>query len=185
MPPVDRVRFKRRECDAIESRWFTMLENQFAKHFTRHWNESFIETLSTKFQHKMCIEQMVACTLYEDADLVGAMSGVRQITFDKPNRGSVQTLCEYLLWLVHELITRHWAFPRDDGDEREDFTEFALHKILEICIYRTDCVTTILSGCTDERRGCRSLCNRVQKCCVCYMEVHWSFVWIRTSHLGI
>ena len=137
LPAVDRVRFKRRECDAIESRWFTMLENQLAKYVTSYWEESFIETLSTKFQHKMCIEQVIACALYEDTDLVGTNSDMKQLTFDTPKRGSVQTLREYLLWLVHELITRHWAFLRDDGDEREALTEFALHKIQEICIELT------------------------------------------------
>ena len=137
LPAVDRVRFKRRECDAIESRWFTMLENQFSKYVTSHWDKSFINTLSTKLQHKMCVEQVVACALYENLDLVGTTSEIKQLTFDKPKRGSVQTLREYLLWLVDELITRHWAFLRDDGDEREDLTEFALHKISEICIELT------------------------------------------------
>ena len=39
--------------------------------------------------------------------------------------------------LVCELITRHRAFPRDKGDEREYLTEFTLHKILEIWIELT------------------------------------------------
>ena len=137
LPAVDRVRFKRRECDEIEIRWFTMLNNQLAKYVTSHWDTSFIEKLSTKLQYKMCVEKVVACALYEDVELVGTMSGIKQLTSDKPRRGSVQTLREYLSWFVHELITRHWAFPGDDGEEREDLTEFALHKILEICIELT------------------------------------------------
>lgn len=137
LPAVDRVRFKRRECDEIETRWFTMLNNQLAKYVTSHWDTSYIEKLSTKLQYKMCVEKVVACALYEDVELVGTMSGIKQLTSDKPRRGSVQTLREYLSWFVHELITRHWAFPGDDGEEREDLTEFALHKILEICIELT------------------------------------------------
>lgn len=137
LPAVDRVCFKRPECDVMESRWFTMLENQLDKNVTSHWDQSFTEKLSTKFQYKMCIEKVVACALYEDVDLVGSMSSIRQLTFDKPKKGSAQTLREYLLWLVHELVTRHWAFPLDDEDGREDSTEFALHKILEICIELT------------------------------------------------
>ena len=184
LPAVHRVRFKRRECDAMESRWFTMLENQFAKYVTSHWDESFIERLSTKFQHKMCIEKVVACALYEDVDLVETMSGIKQLTFDKPKRGSVQTLREYLLWLVHELITRYWAFPRDDGDESEDLTEFALHKILEICIE----MTVSQQYC----QAVRAKGEGADPFAIVYKNVtfaKWrctgSFVWIRTSHLRI
>ena len=69
-----------------------MLENQFSKYVTSHWDKSFRNTLSTKLQHKMCIKQVVACALYEGVDMVGTTSEIKQLTFDKLKRSSVQTL---------------------------------------------------------------------------------------------
>ena len=113
-----------------------MLENQITEHITRHWDTPLMEHLASKYQYKMCIEQVVACAVYEDVGLAETTSGVKQVTFDEPKRLSVPNLREYLSWLAHEL-TRHWAFPLDEEFEREDLTEFALHKILEICIEMT------------------------------------------------
>lgn len=174
LPAVDRVRFKRRECDAMESRWFTMFQNQLTKYVTSHWDMSFLEKLSRKFEYQMSVEQVVACAQYEDVDLAGTTSGVKQVTFGEPKRGSARHLSEYLLWLAHELITRHWAFPLDDGDESEDLTEFALHKILEICIEVT--VTQ------HYRRAVRAKGEDVDPFAIVYENVSFS-TWKCTGRL--
>ena len=99
---------------------------------------------------------------------------IKQVTFGEPRRGFARNLHEYLLWLAHKLFMRHWVFPLDDGDENEDLTEFALHKILEICIEVTVS--------QHHHRAVRPKVKGVDPFAIVYKNVTFS-TWKCTGHL--